>query len=109
MRTFQRQNLLAWVHYGTVSSDRSPQNIVGVGEVDNDYLVLFVDLLPHTYEMVGFKCKSLQSREQFSPENREDNSIRSTNRAPSKEKRSKQKRSDFANHIRNTMDIPEKI
>jgi len=48
------------VHYRTVGSDRSLQDIIGFREIDNDYLVLFVDLLSYACEMVGFKSQSLQ-------------------------------------------------
>lgn len=50
--TFQCKDLLARMHNCTVGSNRSPQDIVGIGKVDNDDLVLFIDLFSHAYEMV---------------------------------------------------------
>jgi len=47
------------MHDRRVCGDWSTQNIIGVVQVDNDDLVLFVDFLPHTDEMVGFKGQCL--------------------------------------------------
>ena len=58
-RTLESQNLLVGVHNGRVGGDWSTQNIVGVGQVDDDDLVLFVEFLPHTNEMVGFQSQCL--------------------------------------------------
>ena len=41
------------VHDGRVRGDWSPENIVGVGEVDDDDLVGFIDLFPDTDKVVG--------------------------------------------------------
>ena len=57
--TLEGQNLLVGVHNRGVGSDWSTQNIVGVGQVDNNDLVLFVNFLPHTDEMVGFQSQCL--------------------------------------------------
>lgn len=43
------------MHDGTVGSNRSPQDIVGIGKVDNNNLVLFIDLFSHAYEVVGLE------------------------------------------------------
>ena len=57
--TFKSQNLLLGVHNRRVGGDWSTENIVGVGQVDNDDLVLFVYFFPDTDEMVGFKSQCL--------------------------------------------------
>ena len=57
--TFKSQNLLVGVHYRGVCGDWSTQNIIGVVQVDDNDLVLLVDLLPHTDEMVGFEGQCL--------------------------------------------------
>ena len=57
--TSESQNLLVGVHYRRVCGDWPTQNIIGVVQVDNDDLVLFVDFLPHTDEMVGFEGQCL--------------------------------------------------
>jgi hypothetical protein len=59
--TSESQNLLVGVHNRRVCGDWSTQNIVGVVQVDNDDLVLFVDFLPHTDKMVGFEGQRLSS------------------------------------------------
>lgn len=61
LRTFKGQNLLVRVHNRGVGGDWSTQNIIGVVQVDNNHLVLFVDFLPHTDEMVGFEGQCLSS------------------------------------------------
>ncbi len=53
-RTSQSKNLLVRVHNGRVCRDWSPEDIVGIGEVNDDDLVSLIDLFPHTDEMVGF-------------------------------------------------------
>jgi hypothetical protein len=58
-RTFESQNLLVGMHNRGVGGDWPTQNIVGVVQVDDDNLVLFVDFLPHTDEMVGFQSQRL--------------------------------------------------
>lgn len=52
-RTSQSKNLLVRVHDGRVGGNWSPQDIVGIGEVDDDDLVGLIDFLPHTNEVVG--------------------------------------------------------
>lgn len=42
------------MHDCRVSADRSPKDIVGVGEVDYDDLILFIDLFAYANEVVGF-------------------------------------------------------
>ena len=59
IHTFESQNLLVGVHYCGVCSNWSTQNIVCVVQVDDDDLVLLVDLLPYTDEMVGFEGQCL--------------------------------------------------
>jgi hypothetical protein len=54
--TFQRKNLLAGMHYGRVSTNWPPENIVGVCKVDDDDLVLLIDLFTDTNEVVRFEC-----------------------------------------------------
>lgn len=41
------------MHDGRVGGDWSPEDIVGIGEVDDYDLVGLVDLLPHANEVVG--------------------------------------------------------
>ena len=41
------------VHNCGVGGDWSPEDIVGVGEIDDDDLVGFIDLFPDTDEVVG--------------------------------------------------------
>jgi hypothetical protein len=53
--TLQSQYFLFWMHYGRVGCNRSSQDIVGVGEVDYDYLILLVDFFSNANKMVGFK------------------------------------------------------
>ena len=51
--TFQCQNLLVRVHNRRVRSDWSTENIVGVGEVDDNHFVLLIDLLSYADQVVG--------------------------------------------------------
>jgi hypothetical protein len=44
------------MHDGRIGTNWSPKDIVGVGEVDDDDLILLVDLFPQTDEMVRLKC-----------------------------------------------------
>jgi len=53
--TFQRQDLLSWMHNGRVSANRSPQNIVSIRKVNNDHLVSFVNPFAYTDKPVGFE------------------------------------------------------
>ena len=50
--TLECKNLLVWVHNSRVRCNWSSDEIVGICEVDNDNLVLLVDLLAYTNEMV---------------------------------------------------------
>ena len=43
----------------SADGDRSPQDIVGIRKVDDNSLVLPIDFLPYTDEMVAFKRKRL--------------------------------------------------
>ena len=61
IHTFESQNLLLGVHNRGVGGDWSTENIIGIVQVDNNDLVLFVDFLPHTDEMVGFEGQCLCS------------------------------------------------
>lgn len=54
------------MHDSTIGGNGSPENIVGIGEVNNDDLVLFVDLFAYTYKVVGFESQSLHAQNQFS-------------------------------------------
>jgi hypothetical protein len=47
------------VHNGRVCRDGSPKDIVGVGEVDDYNLVLFVNLLTYTNKVIRFQSKCL--------------------------------------------------
>ena len=50
--TLESKNLLVWVHNGRVGSDWSSEDIIGIGKVNDDDLVLFVDFLSYTDEVV---------------------------------------------------------
>ena len=50
------------VHDGGVRCNRSSEHIVGVGEVDNDYLILFVDFLPYTDKVIRLESKRLSCK-----------------------------------------------
>lgn len=43
------------MHDGGISTDWSPEDIVGVGKVNDDDLILLIDLFAHTDKMVGLK------------------------------------------------------
>jgi hypothetical protein len=60
LRTLQRQDLLLGMHDGRVGRDRSPQDIVRVGEVDDDYLVLVINLFSYTDEAVRLESQCLR-------------------------------------------------
>ncbi len=47
------------MHDGRVGANWPPKNIVGVREIDDDDLVLFIDLFAHTNEVVRLKCQGL--------------------------------------------------
>jgi hypothetical protein len=47
------------MHNGGIGTDRSPEDIVGVGEVNDDDLILLIDLFSHTNKVVGLKGQSL--------------------------------------------------
>lgn len=50
--TFESNDFLLRVHNGRVGRDRSSHNIVGVGEVNDHYLVLLPYFLPYTDKVV---------------------------------------------------------
>lgn len=58
-RTLQRKNLLLRVHDSRVGRDRPPHKVVGICQVDDDDLVLLIDLLSHTYEVITLKSQVL--------------------------------------------------
>jgi hypothetical protein len=58
--TLQSQNFRARVNDCTVSTYWTPKNVVRVGQVNDDYLVLLVDFLSHADEAVGFKGQCLR-------------------------------------------------
>ena len=58
--TLQRENLLVGMHNGRIGANWPPEDIVGVGKVDDDDLVLLVDLFTHTNEVVRLKCQGLR-------------------------------------------------
>ena len=58
--TLQRENLLVGMHDGRISTNWPPENIVGIGKVDDDDLVLLIDLFTHTNEVVRLECQSLR-------------------------------------------------
>lgn len=59
-RTLQREDLLARVHNCAVRCDGSPEDIVGIHEVDNNNLVLLSNLLSYTDEVVGLESEGLR-------------------------------------------------
>jgi hypothetical protein len=48
----QCKNLLVGMHNGRIGTDWSPEDIVGVREVNDDDLILLIDLFAHTDKMV---------------------------------------------------------
>ena len=60
--TLQSQDFLVRMHNSRIRRDWSPQHIIGIGEVDNYNLVLFVDLFSNTNEVVRFQRQSLESK-----------------------------------------------
>ena len=60
-RTLQRENLLVWVHDRRVRRNWAAEDIVGVRKVDDDDLVLLIDLLSYTDEVVRFEGQTLWS------------------------------------------------
>lgn len=55
----ERDDRLSQVHNGTIRTDRSPNNIVRVFQINYDSLrrgVRFVIDLAHAYVLVGFEC-----------------------------------------------------
>jgi hypothetical protein len=50
--TLESENLLLGMHDSRVCCDGSPQDIVRVGEVDDNDLVLLIDLFTDTYEVI---------------------------------------------------------
>lgn len=51
-RTFQSNDLAGGVHDGTVSRDRSPDGVGGVGHVHDHHLVLLAHLLSDADELI---------------------------------------------------------
>ena len=49
------------MHYGRVCGNWTTEKTVGIGEIDYDDLVSFVDFFPHTDEMVRFQSQGLQN------------------------------------------------
>ena len=47
------------VHDGRIRCDWTAEDIVGVGEVDDDDLVLFIDFLSYTDKVVGLEGQRL--------------------------------------------------
>jgi hypothetical protein len=47
------------MHDGGIGTDWPPEDIVGVGEVNDDDLILLIDLFAHTDKMVGLKGQGL--------------------------------------------------
>ena len=58
--TLQGNDLLVGVHDGTLSRDGSSHNIIGIGQVNNNDLILLSDLLPHTNEVVRLEGQRLE-------------------------------------------------
>lgn len=48
------------MHNGRVGCNRSSHNIIGIGKVDDDDLILVVYILANTNEVVGFQGESLR-------------------------------------------------
>ena len=44
------------MHDGRVCRDWAPEDIVGIGQVNDDNLILLIDFFSDTYKVVGFKC-----------------------------------------------------
>lgn len=59
VRTLQGKNLFMWVHECRVGSNGPAHDIVGIGEVDNDDLVLVILFLSYTDIMVRLERKCL--------------------------------------------------
>ena len=53
--TLQSEDFLVGVHDGRVGSDRPTDDIVSLGQVDDDDLVLSPDLLPDANEAVALE------------------------------------------------------
>ena len=49
------------MHDSAIGRDGPPQYMVGVGKVDNNNLILFVDLFTDTNEVVGLERQSLET------------------------------------------------
>lgn len=61
VHTFESKDFLVRVHDCRIRCDGSSKDIVRVCKVNNDNLILLVDFLSDTDEVVAFKCQSLQS------------------------------------------------
>ena len=55
--TLQSQDFLVRMHNSRIRRDWSPQDVVGIRQVHNDNLILLIDLLPDTDEMVALERK----------------------------------------------------
>jgi len=60
MVTFQGKNFGSRVDYHTIRSYRSAKDIVGIGEVNDNYLILFVDSFPDANEAIRFESQGLR-------------------------------------------------
>jgi hypothetical protein len=47
------------MHNGGIGTDWPPEDIVGVGEVNDNDLILLIDLFAHTDKVVGLEGQSL--------------------------------------------------
>ena len=59
IRALQRQNLLGGVHNCRIRSNWAPQDIVGIGEVDDDDLILLIDFFTDANEVIALECQCL--------------------------------------------------
>ena len=58
------------MHDGGIGADWPPEDIVGVGEVNDDDLILFIDLFAHADKMVGLEGQSLCDGHRVSERNK---------------------------------------
>lgn len=68
--TLQRKDLLLWMHDCRVRRDGSSHEVVCICQVDNNDLVLLVNLLSYTYEVVALERQVLQVRDNTKSGNR---------------------------------------
>lgn len=57
--TLERKNLLLGMHDGRIRRDGSSHEVVCICQVDDNDLILFVNLLSHTYEVITLECQVL--------------------------------------------------